>query len=497
MNEEIERLVSSYSNNIAEYRSDRYNETEVRVEFIDKLFKALGWDVTNERNLSRRFREVSREIGVRDGAKEKRPDYEFRLGSERKFFVEAKRPGDDIIASPSPAFQIRRYGWSAGLKISVLTNFEYLVIYDTTTEPLQSHSANHSRLYIFRYLDYPAKFDEIAKLLSRETIYSGIFDEQFSVQTRNRPSESIDSFFLNQLNKWRLKLCEDILSGKPGADEGMLNEIAQLLILRILFLRMCEDRGITNYEHLKNTALTNDWDKFVDLLHESDRRFDSGLFDTSNDPFSRSTREHIRLDSNTVREIVDLIYFPEAPYTFAVIEPEFLGSIYEQFLTERITSENGSVKLTRKPEHVDRDIVQTPRSIIERIVQDTLYPSLQQQSLSDILTKKIIDLACGSGGFLISAFDVLIDVVTTAIVQAGNYNEIYEVTDGWQLTFEAKCKLLTNCIYGVDRDYAATEVTKFSLLVKLLEDETSVSLPRGNSILPRLDRNIIFGDFSS
>ncbi len=240
--------------------------------------------------------------------------------------------------------------------------------------------------------------------------------------------------------------------------------------------------------------MTNDWDKFVDLLHESDLRFDSGLFDTSNDPFFRSKREHIRLDSDTVRDIVDSIYFPEAPYTFLVFEPEFLGSIYEQFLTERISVGNGNITLTRKPEHVGRDIVATPRPIIERIVQDTIYPSLRQMSLPDILTKKIIDLACGSGGFLISAFDVLMDAVTTAFVQAGNYNEIYEVTNGWQLTFEAKCKLLTNCIYGVDRDYAATEVTKFSLLVKLLEDESSTSLPHSNSILPRLDQNIVFGD---
>jgi hypothetical protein len=251
VNEEIERLVTRYSNNIDEYRSGQYNETEARTEFIDKLFKALGWDVTNERNLSRRFREVSREIGMRVGAKEKHPDYEFRLGSERKFFVEAKKPSVDIITLLDPAFQVRRYGWSAGLKISVLTNFEYLVIYDTTTEPLQSHSANHSRLNVFHYLDYPTKFEEIANLLSREAVYSGLFDEQFSAQTQNRLSESIDSFFLNQLNSWRLKLCEDITSRKPNVSVDMLNELSQLFILRILFLRMCEDRGITNYEQLK------------------------------------------------------------------------------------------------------------------------------------------------------------------------------------------------------------------------------------------------------
>ena len=499
MRRNIEDLVSNYSNNIAEYKNEQYNETDARAEFIDPFFELLGWDVTNKHNLSRRFREVNREIGVRVGSQEKRPDYEFRLGSERKFFVEAKKPSVDITTSgintsSEAAFQVRRYGWSAGLKISVLTNFEYLIIYDTTIEPSRNPPASYSRLHMFHYLDYPARFEDIAKLLSRDAVYSGLFDEQFSAQTQNRPSEAIDTVFLKQLNGWRLKLCEDILAREGVNDENMLNEVAQLFILRILFLRMCEDRGITNYKILKETAQTNNWNAFVDLLVEADKRFDSGLFDKTNDPFSSSKRQSIHLDSNTVQSIVDSLYFPEAPYTFAVFEPEFLGSVYEQFLTERIVIESGIVKLTPKPEHVDRDVVATPQPIIERIVQNTLYPTLQHLDASEIMKKRVLDPACGSGGFLISAFGLLMDVITSLYEKAEDYSKIYETSDGWQLTFEQKCNILTSCIYGVDRDYAATEVTKFSLLVKLLDSETSTSLPLRNSLLPQLDSNIAFGD---
>ncbi len=499
MGKSIEDLVRNYSNNISEYKSEDYNESQTRAEFIDPLFELLGWDVTNVRNLSRRFREVSREVGVRVGTKEKRPDYEFRLGTERKFFVEAKKPSVDITSvgsttSSEAAFQVRRYGWSAGLKVSVLTNFEYLAVYDTTTEPSQNPPANHSRLHVFHYLDYPTRFDDIAKLLSRETVYTGSFDELFSSQTQNRPSEAIDAFFLKQLNVWRVRLCNDILSRYKGIDENTLNEVSQLFILRILFLRMCEDRGITNYKRLKEIAGKNDWNEFVNLLIEADKRFNSGLFDRDKDSFSTSKQQSIRLDSNIVQYIVDSLYEPQAPYTFAVFEPEFLGSVYEQFLTERVKTLDGIARLTPKPEHEGKDIIATPRPFIERIVQDTIYPTLHDLSASEILEKRVLDPACGSGGFLISAFDLFMDTTTSAYLQAEDYSAIYEVSDGWLLTFEQKCKILTSCIYGVDRDYAATEVTKFSLLAKLLEYETPDSVPAKNSLLPRLDDNIAFGD---
>ncbi len=118
MSTALEDLVNNLSNNIQEYKSGLYNESETRAEFIDVFFELLGWDVANKQILTRRFREVHRETGLQVGIQEKRPDYEFRLGTERKFFVEAKKPGVDITNDTNSAFQVRRYGWSAGLKIS-------------------------------------------------------------------------------------------------------------------------------------------------------------------------------------------------------------------------------------------------------------------------------------------------------------------------------------------------------------------------------------------
>jgi hypothetical protein len=356
----IDNLVQQFSRHFSEYKSDAYNETEVRAEFIDPFFRLLGWDVTNERIVSRRFREVIREVNLPWAAGSKRPDYEFRLGVERRFFVEAKKPSVDIVGSAAPAFQVRRYGWSAGLQVSVLTNFEYLAIYDTTAEPSPAQSANHARRHLFHYTDYPARFDEIAALLSREAVYSGHFDEEFASPTGRRSREAIDAVFLGQLNRWRLQLGQDILAAQPAVDEATLNELAQRLILRVLFLRMCEDRGIANYELLKRTAAAGDWDAFVNLLIDSDRRYNSGLFDTRADPFCTPGPGGVKLSGATVQGIIDSLYFPGAPYDFSVFEPEFLGSVYEQFLRDRLVIRGDSCTLEPKPEHVGRDVVATP-----------------------------------------------------------------------------------------------------------------------------------------
>lgn len=491
----IADIVRRYEVNRTEYlrSSSTYVELDARAEYVDLLLAALGWDVTNREGRPSRLREVVRETRVNVDENTKRPDYECRLGTERRFFVEVKKPNVDIINAPKPAFQVRRYGWSAGLMISVLMNVEDLVIYDTTTEPEETDGPEHSRIYRFHYSEYVDRFDEISRLISRAAVYSGDFDEQFADTTRNRPTEKIDAVFLEQLNRWRLELCQDLYINDPTVSETDLNEISQRLVLRILFLRMCEDRSIQTHEHLKNVALTNDWNNFTNLLVECDRRYDSNLFDTSNDPFCSGTNR-LQLNTQTVMNIIESLYYPAAPYTFSVIEPEFLGSIYEQFLTERVQIRNGAAALIRKPEHEDRDIVSTPRPIIERVVQDTIAPALQGLTPAEIYEKTVLDPATGSGGFLISAFDVFSDALTTAYLSENNHTAIYETANGHQLTFEEKVRLLTGCLYGVDRDYLAIEVARFSLLVKLLEDETSTSLPGTEPLLPPLTENIVYGD---
>ena len=127
---QLSKIVDRFKLNISFYKNAKnaYNEHSCRIEYIDPFLKILGWDVSNEKGLAPQYREV---IAENYSSRTDRPDYTITLRGVPKFFVEAKKPSVDIISDNEPAFQIRKYGWNAKHRIAVLTNFEYLVIYDT------------------------------------------------------------------------------------------------------------------------------------------------------------------------------------------------------------------------------------------------------------------------------------------------------------------------------------------------------------------------------
>lgn len=108
-------LVERFDRNLEAYKQGQYKETQLRQEFIDPFFKALGWDVDNEQGYAEAYKEVVHEDTLRLGRAIKAPDYCCRIGGVRKFFVEAKKPSIDIKGDVHPAYQLRRYAWSAKL----------------------------------------------------------------------------------------------------------------------------------------------------------------------------------------------------------------------------------------------------------------------------------------------------------------------------------------------------------------------------------------------
>ena len=127
----IHALVEKYESNRNFYRTLNFNETQVRNEFLDPLFEVLGWDIRNMSGKKTNEREVLLEESLKADAAthSKKPDYTFRLFGERKFFLEAKKPCVDISTDDNPAKQVRRYGYTANLKISVLSNFVPIMIF--------------------------------------------------------------------------------------------------------------------------------------------------------------------------------------------------------------------------------------------------------------------------------------------------------------------------------------------------------------------------------
>lgn len=143
---EVGELVARFERDRAAYLSDLYNETQLRREFLDPLFTALGWDVANVAGYAEAYKDVVHEDAIKVGTATKAPDYSFRVGGVRKFFVEAKRPSVRIKEDGPSAYQLRRYAWSAKLLLSILTNFAELAVYDCRVKPDKSDPASTARV---------------------------------------------------------------------------------------------------------------------------------------------------------------------------------------------------------------------------------------------------------------------------------------------------------------------------------------------------------------
>lgn len=499
----VGELVQNFRRNQADYLRVAYNETQARTDFITPLLAAFGWDVHNAAGQPLGLREVIEEATVEVGEERlsKKPDYELRLARQRKLFVEAKKPNVRIDRSRDAAFQTRRYGFSASLPISVLTNFHQLAVYDCRPSPNSADEAHVARILLVGFEEFEARFDELWPLLSREAVYSGDFDGRFAVDVTRHGADQFDDFFLRQVRSWRERLARDIHQHAPGLSPVELTYAVQLFLSRIVFLRICEDRDIQRYETLRGLAAGNSFDALMGELRRADAFYDSGLFRLLDD-----ARLGIRISDDVLSAIINELYYPQSPYTFAVVETEVLGEIYEQFLGEIITIDaHGAVDIVSKPEVRDSGgVVPTPRYIVDAIVQRTLGPQLRGKSPDDMATFTVADICCGSGIFLLSVFEFLTDhylLWYQANDRAQHVGRtIYEAGTGlWRLTFEEKRRILLAHIRGVDIDANAVEVARFSLLLKLIEDESAVGLRdyvdrTGTPVLPELDGTLRAGN---
>jgi type I restriction-modification system DNA methylase subunit len=484
----LEDLVRKYHVNRAAYLKADYNETQLRTDFLDPFFEMLGWDIKNSKGKPTNEREVLVEEALRQdvNSNTKKPDYTFRLFSERKFFLEAKKPHVRVENNPEPALQVRRYGFTAKLKISVLSNFEYLAIYDCSQKVDKNDSVTKARVELYHYTEYEEAFDKIKKQLSHDAVYTGEFDETWKEIESQLKFSSVDNLFLKQINEWRLILGKEIFSHQNQLDEVQLNDIVQSYINSIIFLRVCEDRNIEIYKTLLNFADNRDFNALIQKFKEADRKYNAGLFNHA------LTEEIISNNSSAFWTIIKQLYFPESTYSFVVFASDILGNIYEIFLGEQLKIVNGEITLKKKPEHVDRDIVTTPTFIIQNILRETVAKHCEGITDTEILQSSFADIACGSGAFLLETYQFLHDTLVDYYLRNNPAELIQTAIGTYKLKFETKRQLLINCIFGVDKDYNAVEACKFGLLLKLLENENNNTIP--TPALPNMDTNICFGN---
>jgi predicted type IV restriction endonuclease len=276
---EILDLVSRFEDHKEAYKSGQYNETQLRREFLDPFFKALGWDIDNTQGTAEQYKDVIHEDSIKIGGNTKAPDYCFRIGGTRKFFLEAKKPAVDIKQETSPAYQLRRYAWSAKLPLSILSDFEGLAIYDCRIRPVQDDKASTARVYYCTYDQYAEKWDEIASIFSKDAVLKGSFDKYAETNKKKKGTAEVDDVFLNEIEMWREHLAQNIALRNPELSQAALNYSVQQTIDRIIFLRICEDRGIEPYGQLQALQNgTNIYARLREIFHRADDRYNSGLF---------------------------------------------------------------------------------------------------------------------------------------------------------------------------------------------------------------------------
>jgi len=521
---EVIDLIERFEQNRESYRSSQYNETETRREFIDPFFKALGWDIDNEQGYAEAYKDVVHEDAIKIGGATKAPDYAFRIGGVRKFFVEAKRPGVDIKNDSDPAYQLRRYAWSAKLPLSILTDFEELAVYDGRIRPNRADKASTARVLYFTYKEYEARWDEIAAIFSREAILKGSFDKYVESSKKKRGTAEVDDAFLKEIENWRDLFARNIALRNPDLSTRELNYAVQRTVDRIIFLRICEDRGIEDYGQLMGLQSgTRAYERLCQIFRHADERYNSGLFhfgvekDRTDPPDDLTL--NLTIDDKVLKEVFKGLYYPESPFEFSVLPADILGHIYEQFLGKVIRLTPGHhAKVEDKPEVKKAGgVYYTPTYIVDYIVKNTVGKLLEGNTPTKAAKIRVLDPACGSGSFLLGAYQYLLDWYQEWYTKhepekhaKGRSPKVYRTISPspagrgqgegvWRLTTAEKKRILLNNIYGVDIDTQAVEVTKLSLLLKVLEGENAETLGKSLRLfheraLPDLGDNIKCGN---
>lgn len=408
----------------------QYDEAKVRAGFIDPFFEALGWPVrVGQRQFGR-----AREVVVEDRAgtgKRRRPDYGFYLKGDLKFYVEAKQPSHEVSRDADAIYQLKSYVWSQRAPLGLLTNFEELLTFHGAYKPRHDKPAlgKVDKLCI-RCETYADSFDLIYDTLSREAVEADavekVLADLLAATARQRGQVERDLFkargavavdvdFLESLTLWREEVARELARRNTFRDGSDLTEAVQRFLDRLVFARVAEDRGIER--NLTVQSAVSHWERegkrrplygyLIEVFTRMAPQFNGGLF--SPHPLSDKA---VFKDDRALHGIIKSLYFPECAYRFDVMPVEMLGGVYEQFLGSvvRVTGGGRRAKVEQKPEvrHAG-GVYYTPRHIVDAIIDRTLAPLVAEANSKTILSIKLLDPACGSGSFLLGAYQYLID----------------------------------------------------------------------------------------
>ena len=483
-------MVARFKANEARYLSPSYQEAEVRKDFIDKFFIALGWDVNHDIQTNPYEQEVKVEPPVSAGG-QRRADYAYFIAPNYRnvrFYVEAKKPHGDIATSQN-YFQTVRYGWNSETPLAVLTDFEQFHILDCRYKP-DLETALHRALHQYHYTDYldKDKFAKIYWLFSREAVAANSLEKYAKDLPKPRGKakqrglfpagayQSIDEAFLAELDENRMVLAKAFKNQNPDLDSEMLTELAQRTLDRLVFLRFLEDKGIEPKPLVENFGEKGTaWEDFIAASRRLDAIY-NGIVYKHHDILDS---EKFSVDEKAFADICESLAHSNSPYDFNSIPIHILGSIYERFLGKVIVATDKRAKVEEKPEvRKAGGVYYTPEYIVRYIVENTVGKLIEGKTPDQIAEMRFADIACGSGSFLLGVFDLLLQY-------HGHYyndnpgkarkGDCIERDGKLFLSLGKKREILLNNIYGVDIDAQAVEVCQLSLYLKLLQEETEAS----------------------
>jgi len=522
----ITELVNTFKTNEAQLNIEA--EAQIENNFIRPLFRCLNWNTENE-GLAIPDYEFVLQRTDRYG---KRPDYILQLDGQHLLVIDAKQVKLDMH-DPRWINQVYAYAYSTQnlspsrkIDFAILTDFQEFVVLDCTLYAGNPKAVANFRVLDWRYNDYVTQFDTLWELFERENMRqaartrgtdapAGLWACALSPKKVKANRIPPDKAFLMEMDDdktgWRVRLAKDMKKHNPEADGKLITAAVQLLIDRLIFIKALSDREIED-DYLSQLAETVERDG----LAESDTGWFTAcrtIFTKLNEFYngsifeSRPELESVTVSNKVVRAIIHDLQPENSSYNFAVLPVEILGTIYERFLGRVVRTTDKQVKIEDKPEvRKAGGVYYTPQYIVNYIVQNTVGKLLEKcRTPEDVAQLKILDPACGSGSFLLGAYNALIDwhiryYSDKASLTKQDRTAVYHDSDGSvRLTAKLKRQILLNNLYGVDIDRQAMEVTRFSLSLKALEDirQDEVYEERKlekRTLLPDLSQNIKCGN---
>ena len=477
----IVELISKFDliNKSGEIKS--YNEELTKKDFILPLFEALGWNVYNraKRNDS---------ISAEETISKKRVDYGFRINGIPKFFLEAKSLKDENIQTNSKYItQAIDYSWMKSCSWAILCNFETIAVYNADWK---GSNFGNNLLFILHPNDFLTnkRFNHLSKSAFMNNELNEIASEYGKKQSKN----PINKQLLQDMIHFREILSKDIIRNnqEKHLSQDELDESVQRILDRLIFIRNAEDREIEENRLQSNLRQWTSRGK-GQLIKEISKIYDYFDGQYNSKLFAKHLCDGLYLDNEVLLEVIEGLNHSidnSYRYDFSVIESDVLGNIYEQYLGNILKTTTKRAKLSESKTHrKEQGIYYTPSNIVDYIVKSTVGEYIEMHTSEEIRNVKILDPSCGSGSFLIKAYQELEKYWKN---KYGDQETLKYDEDGG--FYSTKVEILKNNIFGVDLDPKAVEIAQLNLLLQISERKQKLpviqnNIKIGNSLIDDLN----------